>query len=78
MPLTVRTVVKMREEGDTVTVWVTVNAWVGLPGESHGQKRLSGYSPWGLQRVEHDLTLVSMEQNLAFLFENCYNLLGQK
>ena len=26
-----------------------------LPGESHGQKSLEGYSPWGLKRVGHDL-----------------------
>ena len=25
-----------------------------LPGESHGQKCLAGYSPWGSQRVGHD------------------------
>ena len=25
-----------------------------LPGESHGQRSLEGYSPWGLQRVRHD------------------------
>ena len=28
---------------------------VFLPGESHGQRSLAGYSPWGwLQRVRHD------------------------
>ena len=27
---------------------------VFLPGESHGQRRLAGYSPMGLQRVGHD------------------------
>ena len=27
---------------------------VFLPGESHGQKRLAGYSPWGL--TESDIT----------------------
>ena len=26
---------------------------VFLPGESHGQRSLAGYSPWG-QRVRHD------------------------
>ena len=26
---------------------------VFLPGESHGQRRLAGYSPWGY-RVGHD------------------------
>ena len=25
-----------------------------LPGESHGERSLMGYSPWGLQRVGHD------------------------
>ena len=28
---------------------------VFLPGKSHGQRSLAGYSPWGLKRVEHDL-----------------------
>ena len=27
---------------------------VFLPGESHGQRGLAGYSPWGSQRVRHD------------------------
>ena len=27
---------------------------VFLPGESHGQRSLVGYSPWGSQRVGHD------------------------
>ena len=45
------------------------NPWVGktpwrrkwqptpefLPGKSHGQRSLVGYSPWGLKRVGHDL-----------------------
>ena len=26
-----------------------------LPGESHGQRSLAGYSPWGHKRVGHDL-----------------------
>ena len=28
---------------------------VFLPRESHGQKSLAGYSPWGCKRVGHDL-----------------------
>ena len=50
-------------------IWETrINLWVGkipwrkewqsiavfLPGKSHGQKNLAGYSPWG--RIESDLT----------------------
>ena len=27
---------------------------VFLPGESHGQRSLVGYSPWGRKRVGHD------------------------
>ena len=32
--------------------WPTV---VFLPGKSHGQRSLAGYSPWGPKRVRHDL-----------------------
>ena len=28
---------------------------VFLPGESHGQRSLAGYSPWGRKRVRHNL-----------------------
>ena len=28
---------------------------VFLPGKSHGQRSLAGYSPWGCKRVGHDL-----------------------
>ena len=28
---------------------------VFLPGKSHGQRILMGYSPWGHKRVRHDL-----------------------
>ena len=42
--------------------WVRKNPWrralqpipVFLPGESHGQRKLAGYSPWG--RKESDMT----------------------
>ena len=29
---------------------------VFLPGESHGQRNLVGYRPWGYKTVSHDLT----------------------
>ena len=38
-----------------------------LPGESHGQRRLAGYSLWGSQRVEYDWeanTYCSLVQSL--------------
>ena len=34
-----------------------------LPGKSHRQRRLVGYSPWGHKRVRHDLTT---KQQLSF------------
>ena len=44
-----------------VTVVNLITAWqptpIFLPGESHGQKSLVGYSPWG--RKESDTTEVT-------------------
>ena len=38
-----------------------------LPGKSHGQKSLTGYSPWRLQRVRHDLE-TQQQQSLTEVF----------
>ena len=35
--------------------WQTTPAF--LPGKSHGQRNLEGYSPWGHKRVGHDLPI---------------------
>ena len=57
-----------------------VQSWVGripsrriwwptavfLPGKSHGQRNLMGYSPWGLRRVRYDL---ETKQQLFVYFE---------
>ena len=52
--------------GDTgLDPWVRKIPWrrewqptpVFLPGKSHGQRNLEGYSPWGLKRVRHDLVI---------------------
>ena len=32
---------------------------VFLPGKSHGQRSLVGYSPWGRKRVRHDLAMTT-------------------
>ena len=45
------------------SLWVRKIPWrrkwqltpVSLPGKSHGQKSLEGYSPWGHKRVGHNL-----------------------
>ena len=33
---------------------------VFLPGESHGQRSLAGYSPWGLERVRCNCLTLSL------------------
>ena len=35
---------------------------VFLPGESHGQRSLVSYSPWGCSRVGHDLATKQQQQ----------------
>ena len=35
---------------------------VFLPGEFHGQRSLTGYSPWGHKRVRHDLVTKQQQQ----------------
>ena len=54
--------------------WVRKMPWrrkwqpnlVFLPGKSHGQRNLMGYSPWGCQRVTHDL--VTKQQPSCFQY----------
>ena len=36
-----------------------------MPGKSHGQKSLAGYSPWGRKRVGHNLA--TKQQQILFL-----------
>jgi len=41
---------------------------VFLPGESHRQKSLAGYSPWGHKRVGHDLATKTTKKGHRYLF----------
>ena len=34
-----------------------------LPGKSHGQRSLAGYSPWCCKRIGHDLATKTTKQN---------------
>ena len=36
---------------------------VSLPGKSHGQRSLAGYSPWGCKRVRHFLEIKQQQQS---------------
>ena len=53
-------------------LWVRKIPWrrkwqptpVFLPGESHGQRSLMGYSPWGCRRVRHDLVTEQKQQKI--------------
>ena len=40
---------------------------VFLPGESHGQKSLAGYSPWGDKGVGQNLATKNYKQSVSFL-----------
>ena len=40
---------------------------VFLPGKSHGQGSLVGYSPWGRKRIRHDLAAKQREQQHSFI-----------
>ena len=48
---------------------------VVLPGKSHGQRSLVGYSPWGRKRVRNDLVTKQQQkvtlQNDAFRLDFC-------
>ena len=44
---------------------------VFLPGKSHGQRSLAGYSPWGHRRVRHDLVT---KQQLSIITDTSYLL----
>ena len=47
-------------------LWVETVPWrrklatipVFLPGKSHGQKSLAGYSPWGHKRIRYNLATI--------------------
>ena len=55
------------------TPWVWKIPWrrkwqptpVYLPGESHGQRNLAGYSPQGVTRAGHDLMTKQQQQALC-------------
>ena len=60
-------------------LWVRKIPWrrkwqptpVFLPGKSHGQKRLVGYSPWSHKRVGHDTTKqYSFHKRLILAYES--------
>ena len=41
-----------------------------LPGKSHGQRNLVGYSPWGLKRVKHDLATKQQQIHRPSILKN--------
>ena len=41
---------------------------VFLPGKSHGQRHLAGYSPWGCKRVRHNLVIKNNNIHICVLF----------
>ena len=49
---------------------------VFLPGELHRQRSLVGYSPWGSQRVGHDLTTITHTHTHTHTHTFLYNSIG--
>ena len=45
---------------------------VFLPGESHGQRSLEGYSPWGHKSVGHDLATKQQQQTVLKILVSFY------
>ena len=43
---------------------------VFLPGKSHGQRSLVGYSKWGHREVGHDLSTKQQQGTIYFLFNS--------
>ena len=41
---------------------------VFLPGKSHGQRSLIGYSPWGRKRVGHDLATKQQQRTTRAIY----------
>ena len=62
------------QETQGLIPWVKKIPWgrkwqhtpVFLPGESHGQKSLVGYSPWGCKRGGHNLTTKQQQQIVRY------------
>ena len=56
----------------SMDAWVKKIPWrrkwqptpVFLPGESHGQRNLVGYSPWGFKIVRHSLETIQQQKNV--------------
>ena len=48
---------------------------VFLPGESHGQRSLAGYSVWGCKRGRHNLGTKTTTKCSTLSSIECYNLL---
>ena len=46
------------------------NSLIFLPGKSHGQRSLVGYSPWGHKRVGHDLA-TKQQQYTSWYYSMC-------
>ena len=48
-----------------------------LPGKSHGQRSLAGYSPWGCKRVRCDW-VTKQPQVYESMFSPCYGMWGPR
>ena len=65
--------------------WVSKIPWrrkwqftpVFLPGKSHGQRSLEGYSPWSSKRARHDFVTKQQKQIPVFIHKYLFHLFWQ-
>ena len=60
-PVKQETVVLILDQEDPLEKEMATTSVV-LPGKSHGQSSLMGYSSWGPKRVRHDLATKQQQQ----------------
>ena len=60
-PVKQETVVLILDQEDPLEKEMATTSVV-LPGKSHGQRSLMGYSSWGPKRVRHDLATKQQQQ----------------
>ena len=63
-PVKQETVVLILDQEDPLEKEMATTSVV-LPGKSHGQRSLMGYSSWGPKRVRHDLATKQQQHDIV-------------
>ena len=63
LPIMQETRVQSLHREDPLEKWFAIPTPVCLPGKSHGQRNLEGYSPWGHTELDTTEELYSLTQS---------------